>query len=114
MNIAVDGKKIYAGMYDDIVDAAIAYNHAAKKYFGEFACLNDIPGWESRSLASKRKENSNKTGLRGVQRRGERWVANVYIDGQRRYLGTFDTPEQAHQAYLAAKSAHADKDDAPS
>ncbi len=35
-------KNIFIGYFNDIIDAAIAYNHAAKKYHGEFASLNKI------------------------------------------------------------------------
>ncbi len=37
-----DKKQEYLGTFSDIEDAARAYNKAAKKYFGEFACLNEI------------------------------------------------------------------------
>lgn len=40
--ITVDYKKINLGCYDDEVAAALAYNAAAMKYHGEFACLNEI------------------------------------------------------------------------
>jgi hypothetical protein len=38
--ITFEGKKIYVGQYRDEISAAKAYDRAAKKYFGEFACLN--------------------------------------------------------------------------
>lgn len=41
-SIGFNKKQIYLGMYDNPVDAAIAYNNAALKYHGEFALLNTI------------------------------------------------------------------------
>lgn len=54
----------------------------------------------------RRAQSSNKLGLLGVCRvcrEGKRFKAQIMVDGRQIYLGTFDTPEQAHAAYLAAK-----------
>lgn len=40
--IMVNRKRLYLGYFDDIKDAALAYNNAAVKYFGEYAYLNTI------------------------------------------------------------------------
>ena len=40
--ITVYGNVIRLGYYEDEREAAIVYNNAAKKYFGEYAKLNDI------------------------------------------------------------------------
>lgn len=40
--IHVDRKEIHIGIFDDIKDAARAYNEAAIKYHGEFASLNQV------------------------------------------------------------------------
>ena len=40
VRITFEGKTRYVGDFKDEVTAAKAYDRAAKKYFGEFACLN--------------------------------------------------------------------------
>lgn len=42
--IQCENKKNHIGYYIDPIDAAKAFNEAAKKYHGEFAKLNVIPG----------------------------------------------------------------------
>jgi hypothetical protein len=41
--IGVDGVEYTLGYFSTEEEAAIAYNNAAIKYFGEFAWLNDVP-----------------------------------------------------------------------
>jgi hypothetical protein len=38
--IRVNGKRIYLGSFKNELEAAKAYDHAAKKYHGQFASLN--------------------------------------------------------------------------
>ena len=51
----------------------------------------------------RRPKTNNKSGFLGVIKKRSRWRAAITIDGKGKYLGTFDTPEQAHKAYLSAK-----------
>lgn len=53
-----------------------------------------------------RAHSRNKTGLLGVQARGERFFARILVDGHHTHLGTYDTPEEAHKAYVAEKRKH--------
>lgn len=51
----------------------------------------------------RKAQRSNKSGLLGVSPNNTRWKATISCNGEYHYLGTFDTPEQAHQAYVTAK-----------
>ena len=49
----------------------------------------------------------NKVGIKGVTQRGNRFTAQITINGKRSYLGMFKTSIEAHAAYLAsANDAH--------
>ena len=53
----------------------------------------------------KRPRKDNRSGLIGAQKNGSGWRAVVKTGGKKLHLGTYDTPEQAHAAYLQAKKA---------
>lgn len=98
------GKKRYGlGMFDTPEQAAIAYNHAAKQYHGDFAVYNDIPGWENIHPVARQKAGAkmknNTSGYLGVcWVAGNKWTANITVNKVKHYLGRFETPELAHEA----------------
>lgn len=51
--------------------------------------------------------SNNRFGFKGVvaEPRSGRWVAHIKRDGASRYLGTFDSPDEAHAAYMNAATA---------
>ena len=48
--IVVGGKKIRVGYYNDLLEAAHAYDEAAYKYFGEFANVNFPRDWGDKNV----------------------------------------------------------------
>jgi len=66
------------------------------------ANLRDVP---AKVNAENRKgpQKDNKVGVLGVSKKRKRWAARVKTEGKTKHLGCFDTPEEAHQAYLSAK-----------
>lgn len=61
------------------------------------------PSVNSQNLAAARVDSS--TGLLGVFPNKKRFSAQICLNGKRHHLGTFDTPEEAHQTYLRAKKS---------
>lgn len=53
--------------------------------------------------------SNNTSGYKGVTKAGNRWVAKISFNGKLIHLGTYNTPEEAAQAYdIAAKALHKD------
>ena len=58
----------------------------------------------SENMQNQRAARSNsRTGLLGVVPNRKRFAAQIRVNRKTTCLGTYDTPEQAHQAYLNAK-----------
>jgi hypothetical protein len=47
-------------------------------------------------------KEKNRTGFKGVVFHKKKYVAQISINNHPTYLGSFDTPEEAHTAYLKA------------
>jgi hypothetical protein len=66
--------------------------------------LRDVCQTKNLLNQSKPQKNNN-TGFRGVSylKYNGKYRAQLAVNGKQNYLGQFDTPEQAYQAYLLAK-----------
>lgn len=64
--------------------------------------LRDVPGFVNAQNRRDAQVNS-RSGVLGVGYRYGRWQAGITLGGKRRHIGTYDTPEQAHAAYVATK-----------
>lgn len=65
--------------------------------------------WENLRAATRSQNNANRVttashGFKGAtyNKRQGRWAAQTKFKGKPVYLGYYDTPEEAHAAYLAA------------
>ncbi|MCW5921234.1 MAG: hypothetical protein KIS77_02750 [Saprospiraceae bacterium] len=55
--------------------------------------------WRSRSLASRQRKTTSKTGYTGVYQEHNRYRAVISVEGKSIHLGMFDTAEEAAAAY---------------
>ena len=103
--IKVNKKRINLGCHRTAIEAGAAYNAAAVKYFGEFALLNDIQGWEqiAAEIESRTVGINNTSGFTGVRKARDKWLAFMTIKRKLINLGLYDTPEEAHEIYKEAK-----------
>lgn len=53
----------------------------------------------SQNNANRGKHRNNRSGFKGVFRNGKKWRAVISTNGKAVHIGTFDTPEEAHEAY---------------
>ena len=60
----------------------------------------------TQNLINSRVYKTNKLGIRGVHRQGNRYIAGINLQGKRVYLGCFKTPEEASAAYSEAAKKH--------
>jgi hypothetical protein len=54
--------------------------------------------------ALNKRPSKNRSGFEGATYNGKgKWRTKIIFEGKRHYLGTFNTPEEAHKAYITAK-----------
>lgn len=56
----------------------------------------------AQNARNSRPKIHSSTGIKGVSRNRSGWVAHITFDWKTRHLGTFPSPESAHEAYCKA------------
>lgn len=71
----------------------------------KFSNLRDVTRQVNQQNAIQAKASNKSSGLLGVSlcRQTGRWAVQIRINGKKRHIGRFDTPELGYAAYLAAK-----------
>lgn len=97
--IYVNRKRIVLYRGDSEEQAGVAYNIGARKYFGEFAVLNDI----DESLVPK-----PPIVYKGVSfdKKRHKWVARITIDSKCVQIGRFNTQKEAFDARVKAEKQY--------
>jgi hypothetical protein len=92
----IDGKYTYLGSYVDEEEAASAYDIAAVR-LGRPANFPDADG----SMVAVKGGGGGSSHFKGVSwnKRQNKWMANIHIDGKKTTLGRFDDDESAARAY---------------
>lgn len=94
------GKMIYLGLYETEEDAARAYDLKTLELRGPTALFN----FPDRLEEPAPKKLGWKNNYKGVRLDGGKWTAVIFVNGNRCYLGRFDTEQQAYEAREEAKS----------
>lgn len=58
----------------------------------------------SQNCANRKKHSNNSSGFKGVhlKRASGKWAATICVNYKIHYLGSFETPEEAHESYVSA------------
>ena len=63
---------------------------------------------QAENMRNQKRPITNTSGFKGVywDKHKQRWVAQITVDNKHLYLGSFDNPEKAHEAYVAASKKY--------
>lgn len=89
--LSVDGKKMNLGAFSTLKEASDKYQLALKLKKERKSILHLVV-----------KQNKNKNGYKGVSVSGDKFMANIRYNNQKRYLGTYNLINEASDKYQEA------------
>jgi hypothetical protein len=105
VRLSLNGKSIYLGVHENKEKAKII-NEKAIYLYEQGLNLSEIKNELIKDGLYKPKLNKI---LKGVYKNHNNYMAQITLNGKKKYLGTFCKPEEAHAAYLKAKEEYAKK-----
>lgn len=64
------------------------------------------PATKQQNAQNRKVRCTNQLKTKGVQVRGSKFAAYIWVDKQQKYLGTFETLDEAGMAYMVAANTH--------
>lgn len=100
VTLTIDQKTVHGGRFDTPEEAAYRYDELARQYFGEFAVLN-FPETVKVFSGARRASRRSSLGVKGVSLYSAtgKFSARCKISGYEKFLGFFDTKEEAVEVY---------------
>jgi hypothetical protein len=74
-----------------------------ERHDDRFVNLRDVPRAVNQQNRRTAARSNKASGLLGAHRNKNGWAAHIHVGGRTRHIGQFRTPEEAHEAYIAAK-----------
>lgn len=70
--------------------------------------INLRPATLSQNMHNQGKRKNNTSGFKGVSFHGgaNKWMAQIKVNWENKYLGVYSTPQEAHAAYCKAAKKH--------
>lgn len=104
-SIRINGKQKYEAMHRRIIgisrdDARHVDHKDGNKLNNQRSNLRICTDAENHRNALLRSDSTS--GFKGVSRSKGRWRACISFEGKQKYLGIFESPEEAHAAYCKA------------
>lgn len=97
-----DGKRYYLGVFENEIDAALAYNDKAIELYGSLARINEIDVHQAelknRKGRTVKKQSSIYKGV-GWYKPGKKWRSYLYHNKKAYFLGHFEDEKDAARAY---------------